>query len=872
MRKLFSFLMLAMVFAFASCMKEEVDLGSGSEETIRFSVNLPQQGMLSRAAFSDPNLSDNPMRVFLYVMYEGSVVDEQMIDGHVFTSGGVAKPATFDLRLVTGKYYTVAVWADFGDEYYTVSTEEVDEKTIPTVEMVTDGGKISGSNNARDAYFAVKTVNFESANASESMTLKRPFGLVRIQTLDYEEDAVVNAGLLPTAYEMTVAAQTKMNLFNGELMGDDNSLTISGEVTDVATSGELSFDYFFAPAEVEGNAEEQQGKLHNFTVKYSNEANPEVVSYDFKNIPVRRNYKTNISGNILTKKGNISVKVEQDWAADDIDEVIYEVNTVDEIKAILNKAAENPATAPEELNFIVTSEMTEEVRLGLPAIASNIVLNFEKGFQAGKDFRLSGTDFTGHVVVDLANPNETNPAISSLHLPNGSITLKSGNYNTMQITTKDNTFRVCSGVKTGVVEVFGGSVIVEKGATVQGFQFQEGAGNVKLYGNVGFVQDNTDGAYKFFVALGEGSDNGNSIHEMMQKTWLNGGIILTKGEYNEGIIINKPGFVLAGEGETSEIKVNNNINITADNVTVKNLTVKSTSGDAIYTETSDITLNVEEVTVNKSGGATCIRVSDAEGVILNVKNSNLIIPKNSMRGINFYDLVEGDKCVANVDNTHIGPKAETMGYGDYNDEQNAVFKGLSDTRGIGVGANVSGLEVNIRNNSVIEGIFYAVNVIPAAGPVDVNVENSTLDGRCAFNLWGRNENGTNTFSVKNSKLVGRNPFGGSTESFATIVFNFGRGSGFSEPKNNHVIVKDSEIYCYNNPETPTNEQLAADMRSWDTNTLELRGNTVIYDRSASSRLEYAVELASSDNTCIVDETVKFLDRNGEPKNKPIVKQ
>ena len=117
--------------------------------------------------------------------------------------------------------------------------------------------------------------------------------------------------------------------------------------------------------------------------------------------------------------------------------------------------------------------------------------------------------------------------------------------------------------------------------------------------------------------------------------------------------------------------------------------------------------------------------------------------------------------------------------------------------------------------------------------------------------------------------MGRNPFGGPTEEFATIVFNFGMGSGFSEPKNNHVIIENSGIYCYNNPETDTNTQFAADMRSWDTNTLELKGNTVIYDRSNSSRLEYAV-VVNSDNTCNVDETVQFLDKNGKEKGKPIV--
>lgn len=346
---------------------------------------------------------------------------------------------------------------------------------------------------------------------------------------------------------------------------------------------------------------------------------------------------------------------------------------------------------------------------------------------------------------------------------------------------------------------------------------------------------------------------------------------LQAGEYASSILIDQEGVQLIGEGSASDVIVNNSIFVKAGNVIVKNMTVIPKSNDGIYTENqNDITFTVEDVTVDmkERPSGTAVRVSDAAGVTLNVAGCNLIIPKNSMRGVNFYDLTDG-KCVLNMDRTHIGPKAEVMGIGYYTDEQNSVFTGLYDTRGIGLGAGGTEMEMNITD-SVIEGVYYAVNIIPAAtATVKFNMDRSTLDGRCAFNIWARNENNVNEYVVKNSNLVGRNPFGGPTEEFATIVFNFGMGGGFSEPKNNHIVIENSGIYCYNNPETDKNTQYAADMRSWDSNTLELKGNTVIYDRSNSSRLEYAV-VVNSDNTCNVDETVKFLDKDGKVKDKPIV--
>lgn len=70
------------------------------------------------------------------------------------------------------------------------------------------------------------------------------------------------------------------------------------------------------------------------------------------------------------------------------------------------------------------------------------------------------------------------------------------------------------------------------------------------------------------------------------------------------------------------------------------------------------------------------------------------------------------------------------------------------------------------------------------------VDDSRLDGRCAFNLWS---DGGSVINVTNgSELIGRNPFPGPTEIFATIVVcekdgNWGRcrksrdhGEGFED--------------------------------------------------------------------------------------------
>ena len=73
---------------------------------------------------------------------------------------------------------------------------------------------------------------------------------------------------------------------------------------------------------------------------------------------------------------------------------------------------------------------------------------------------------------------------------------------------------------------------------------------------------------------------------------------------------------------------------------------------------------------------------------------------------------------------------------------------------------------------------------------------------------------------------------------------------------NHVItVKDSRIYSYNDPETDTNIQYAAQLRSPRKNVLNLRGTTAIYDQSATKRLPYAVQVQNWINEVNVDQSV-----------------
>lgn len=293
-------MMICAIAASTSCTKEQTTTTENKEVNARFSIQLPSNTEISRAAFDNPTLSG--MRVVMAVMYDDIVVHTQTKSDQEL--GDASTPVDFDLRLVTGKNYKVAIWADFGPQYYSVSTEV---GTAPKVELASN--TLNGSNNKYDAYFKIDNIMFTSANEVKPFILKRPFGLVKINTTDNDAPTVANAGLRAASYRIaSITAPTELSLVDASVSQTEEIEVEWSAVSEEVGNGspkELSFDYFLAG--------EIQSPLTNFSVAYKSSSDEDITSYDFTNIPLRRNFITNITGNILTKKGTISVTVDPMW-------------------------------------------------------------------------------------------------------------------------------------------------------------------------------------------------------------------------------------------------------------------------------------------------------------------------------------------------------------------------------------------------------------------------------------------------------------------------------------------------------------------------------------------------------------------------------
>ena len=287
----FSLLVMAASLAFTSCSSDDVFTPTGEGDvTVSFTAQLP--GAPQGRAFGDGTTATQ----LTYALYEVGENGDLTLIGEPDKSKTFADlKTTVTLKLVNGKGYKVLFWADAaaGSPY----SFDAASQTITA-----DYTGVVSNVEARDAFFAVKEIEKVTGPVSETVTLKRPFAQVNVGTDDLDAPAV---GDLDLKSKLTTKAYTKLNLLTGEA-SDQTDVTFDfaaapqGETFPVTGYGYLSMNYLLVPADKE---------LIDMTFTI-NDGAKEMKSLDIKNVPVQRNYRTNIYGSLLTSEFNYNVVIE----------------------------------------------------------------------------------------------------------------------------------------------------------------------------------------------------------------------------------------------------------------------------------------------------------------------------------------------------------------------------------------------------------------------------------------------------------------------------------------------------------------------------------------------------------------------------------
>lgn len=419
MKRLFLFLAVAGLMATTACSRDEMEsAGMNGDGVVTFSAHLPEQ--LQTRSMGDGQTA----RKLTYAVYAAG---EQT---PLLTSESEGAPAIeftdlkaqLTLRLTTGKSYDVLFWADA----YGQKDESNPYKVDYQAQTVTvDYAAAESNDESRDAFFGSVTGMKVTGAMSQDVTLVRPFAQVNVGTDDLEE--AVAGGLQSAALATSMSATnvpTTLNLLNGTTTGSTSvdfashavpteSLVVSGR-----TYTYLAMNYLLMGADK---------TTTNIAFEFTDGAT--TGNLTFSNVPVQRNYRTNIIGSVLTGDVDFDIDIDPGFGEPDhnLSQLLF--------------AAENGGTVELEENMTLEQEITvaEGKKMELNLNGHDIVFDSEELYTA---FNVNGD----MVINGPGNISYKNGGILIVN-KNGSLVINGGDFSS----------------DVNCIQVYGGSLAINGG-------------------------------------------------------------------------------------------------------------------------------------------------------------------------------------------------------------------------------------------------------------------------------------------------------------------------------------------------------------------------------------------------------------------------
>ena len=430
-----TFTIAAAALLVTSC-NDEMDNGlkTGDEGTVTFTAQLPSE--MGTRAFAD-GLTAKHLQ---YAVYEAGQSTPLKVFGDETTVVGEAEMVNLKksvtLKLTSGKSYDVIFWADATtDSPYTFNPA--------SQEVSVDYSKVNNNSDNCDAFFKKETITV-SGNQSVDVKLTRPFAQVNIGTDDF--DAAKASGLEVTQTEVVAKAFATLNLATGEV-ADEANRTFTMKAIPTASDGEfpvaggykyLSMDYLLVGAD-------------KATIDVAfNYGGPQ--NRTFTNVPVQRNYRTNIYGSLLTNTTDFNVVIEPAFSGEFAHEVVS-VSTFAALKAAATAGGDVKLESAIDFTQVVTvdNNKTLTVDLNKQNVANATDLWDETGYQwslfsvrRGSTLTLKGD---GEVIA------KANDCYAVDVQDGGHLVIEGGHYN-------GNIHAVY--VKEGIAEIKGGTFEVQQ--------------------------------------------------------------------------------------------------------------------------------------------------------------------------------------------------------------------------------------------------------------------------------------------------------------------------------------------------------------------------------------------------------------------------
>lgn len=589
-----TFAIAAMTVLAGACAKEQVGSADGETVEMTFNVDVPETTITTKGLSDSKDVNEVICQVFLssdHTLLESKTVD--FVDGK----------ANVSFSLVKGQRYDFAFWAQVkGTGYY-------DTSNLSAVKIDYSKEKTKANDATRVAFFRVETGKKAIAK-SDKVTLTRAFAQVNFGgILDTTRPDAIK-GVSQSKITMTNLAST-IDLFNTNTIAGftgnvekvtfDKNPVISGEKLNVNGADYQYFATVYVPAP-------SADKILTDAVASLWLDSGFSVDVKAPNVPIKRNYRTNILGNFFND-------VEYGWTITIDDRFGSPDFTYDAVSTGLAKGT--TVTLSEDYKVLKDNWSGINIPVGVESVLN---LNGHRFANEGNGYTAdakSALVVKGKLTIngdgdvfcegntDRKPDVEKQPSNTCISvLEGGHLIINGGNYSVgTDVDNKCNaTIYVENIGKAGKVEIYGGTFTNAQGLNGHSFvlnqddQLTEKC--ITVYGGtfIGFnPADNTsDGEHTNYVAEGYRSVK---IEYEGKKAWkveaipavttqeafnteigkANSTVVLAEGSYTMPSTI-ADGVSIIGNGEGTVLDMVKK-NTTCKNVTFKNVKILCGNGE-----------------------------------------------------------------------------------------------------------------------------------------------------------------------------------------------------------------------------------------------------------------------------------------------------
>lgn len=348
-KALFSFAAIASMLMLGACSSEEPAVEpAGAKSTVAVELQLPD-GLQSRYG-EGTTATDLTYAVYEHGKKEALAVCTGGADATIGKATMSGLKTTITLQLTTGKEYDFVFFAAAPNSIYSF------DKANQTVTANYTG--LKANEESLDAFFNTTTYKVVG-NATISAKLYRPFAQLNILTDDVTASSA--AGFAPQDTKVVVKdVANKLNLVTGAIEGEaeltyDYNALAAGKMTIKGKDYDyLAINYLLV--------NEKKTVEVGFGVKSTKN---EERAITFNNVPVQRNFRTNIYGSLLTNALNVNVEIIPGFNEPD-----YEVVGVSDAETLVSEL-----TAGNNVALTADINLDQAVILNLAGKEATIDLN-----------------------------------------------------------------------------------------------------------------------------------------------------------------------------------------------------------------------------------------------------------------------------------------------------------------------------------------------------------------------------------------------------------------------------------------------------------------------------------------------------------------